>query len=149
MSLYERHLQCIAHIVYGEARNESIEGQFLVAWSILYRAAANLPDFGGSDYCAVAYKVSHTEFGKKVWQYDGAKALVRDMAAWDMAVYVAQYALAGYGRPDQPVMYFCSVYVRGACRWHNGHVEYVGQIGGHRFYIDRRFPQFMVASTAE
>lgn len=139
----ERLIRCIAHIVYGEARDEPVDGQFVVAWSIIYRAAADLPEFGGSDYCSVAYKRTASH-----WEYDGAKAAVTDMRAWEASVSVAYWALMGYGRPDQPVMYFCAVNISGACRWHDRATELVGQIGGHRFYVDRRFPVTQASAQA-
>src|SRR3989344_4931097 len=73
-----RHVQCIAHIVYGESLNEPVEGKFAVAWSIIFRALTDLRDFGGSDYCDVAYR---RQPGR--WQYDGAKVVPRESDAWD------------------------------------------------------------------
>ncbi len=137
-----RLIRCIAHIVYGEARDEPIEGQFAVAWSLLFRAAANSPDFGGSDICNVAYRYTPGR-----WQYDGAKIAVRDMRAWETSVYVAYMTLLGEGRPNVPIMYFCSTQVPGACRWHDRATHYVGQYGGHKFYLDPRFPAIEQASV--
>ncbi len=139
-----RLLSCVAHIVYGEARDEPLEGQFAVAWSILFRAAANMPDFGGQDICNVAYKYSPGR-----WQYDGAKVAVRDLRAWETSVWVAYMTLLGEGQPNLPIMYFCSTRVPGACRWHDRAAYGVGQLGGHKFYLDPRFPTLMDASLGE
>lgn len=152
----ERHKKCIAHIVYGETfntrgpgRHEPIEGQFAVAWSIIFRAATNLPEYGGSDYCDVAYKRTPGR-----WQYDGAKVQPgRESNTWQAALWVAEMTLQGYGRPNVPVMYFCSVVVKwNACSWHdnarwpNGakKLEPKGLVGGHRFYIDLRYPEYQL-----
>jgi spore germination cell wall hydrolase CwlJ-like protein len=136
-----RLVSCVAHIVYGESRNEPIEGQYMVAWSVIFRASANLPDFGGSDICNVAYKYSPGR-----WQYDGAKIAVRDARAWDASVYVAYMALMGQGEPIVPVMYFCAP---GSCGWHDRAAQFVGRVGNHRFYVDRRFPAILEASSQQ
>lgn len=138
----DRRLEsCIAHIVYGEARDEPLEGQFAVAWSLVFRASVNQPDFGGSDICSVAYKYSPGR-----WQYDGAKTAPEDNRAWYVSLYVATMTLLGQGMPNLPIMYFCAP---GSCKWHDRDADYVGQIGGHRFYLDRRFPAILEASVAQ
>lgn len=136
-----RLVSCIAHIIYGEARNEPLEGQYMVAWSLIFRAAVNLPDFGGSDICDVAYK-----YRPGRWQYDGAKIGPKDDRAWYVSLYVATMTLMGQGEPDMPVMYFCAP---GSCSWHDKALDFVGRIGGHRFYLDRRFPALMEASAPQ
>ncbi len=138
----QRLQTCIAHIIDTEAGNEPLEGKYMVAWSLVFRAAVGLAEFGGSDICDVAYKRSAT-----VWQYDGAKITPRDGPSWSVSSYVAYMTLLGEGQPNMPVMYFCSIYVPGACRWHDRATDYVGTIGGHRFYLDRRFPALMEASA--
>ncbi len=149
----KRHVQCIGHIVYGESKNEPLEGQFAVAWSVIFRAAVDRADFGGSDFCDVAYKRSLVRVpGRPAflrWQYDGAKVAVRDLGAWETAVWVAQKALQGHGQPDMPIMYFCSVHVRSACRWHDKDTTFAGKIGGHRFYTDPLYPKFQLASNVQ
>ncbi len=135
-------LGCVAHAVYGESRDEPTRGQFAVAWSIIFRATAGLREHGGQDICDVAYKRSST-----VWQYDGAKVRINDKRAWDKSLDVAHLALLGRGRPDMPVMYFCSTQVAGACRWHDRATKFVRQIGSHRFYTDRRYPTLIAANA--
>jgi spore germination cell wall hydrolase CwlJ-like protein len=136
-----RLVSCIAHIVYGEARSEPIEGQYMVAWSLIFRAAVNQPDFGGSDICDVAYKYKSS---RNRWQYDGAKTAPKDNRAWYVSLYVATMTLMGQGEPNLPIMYFCAP---GSCKWHERDAVYVGQVGGHRFYLDPRFPAIVEASA--
>ena len=136
-----RLVSCIAHIVYGEARDEPIEGQYMVAWSLIFRAAVNQPDFGGSDICDVAYK--YRSSGNR-WQYDGAKIAPKDNRAWYVSLYVATMTLLGQCEPNLPIMYLRAP---GACKWHDKDAVYVGQVGGHRFYLDPRFPAFTEASV--
>jgi spore germination cell wall hydrolase CwlJ-like protein len=139
---------CIAHIVYGEARNEPIKGQYWVAWSLVFRALANRRDFGGSDICDVAYKTTVQRRGYVRYQYDGAKIIPKDDPAGEVASYVAQMTLLGYEQPEVPVMYFCSVHVRDACQWHDKATHYVDRVGGHEFYLDPEFPALMEASAS-
>lgn len=132
-------MQCIAHAVYGEARgSKSAQEKYAVAWSIIFRAQANQGYLGGQDICDVVYKTSALSGGAVRWQYDGAKTRVSDMAAWEDSLEVAYYSLLGEGKPELPVMYFCAP---GSCRWHDTdkNLQFVGSLGGHRFYIDLRF----------
>lgn len=155
-----RDVRCVAHIIFGEARDEPEEGQYEVAWSMRFRQAANLPEFGGNDLCAVAYKVAkNRRKGKTIWQYDGAKVSVRakvsaskeDKQAWERSVYIAAMMLQGQGRPSKPIMYFCDRRTQGACNWHNNGARYAHRTGNHRMYTDKRFPEFsslvVLAST--
>jgi hypothetical protein len=130
-----RLLSCIAHIVYGEAGNQPIKGKYWVAWSLIFRAAANKAYFGGSDICDVAYK--YTAFANR-HEYDGAKSMPKDDPAMEESVYVAYHTLLGEEQPPVPVMYFCAPR---SCGWHDSdrNLAYVGTIKGHRFYVDRRF----------
>lgn len=139
-ALDERHVRCIAHVVYGEARGEPLDGQYAVAWSIMFRAAANLPEFGGLDLCRVAYKQTSRESRPNLWQYDGAKVSITDHRAWRRAVMVARRALLGHNNPARPVMYFCDAETPHACRWHDRRTHFTGRVGNHRFYTDARFP---------
>lgn len=135
----ERLLGCVAHVVYGESRNEPLMGQYSVAWSVIFRAMANVAYFGGSDLCDIVYKTRLLANGDVRWEYDGAKIPVTDVRAWEAALDVAYWTLLGYGKPDRPVTYFCAPY---ACRWHNSSkkLDYVGTIGGHQFYVDWGLP---------
>lgn len=142
----QRLQTCIAHVVYGEARGEQLEGQFAVAWSLIFRAAVNQSDFGGSDICSVAYKTTVLKSGAVRYQYDGVKTPPRVSPEWDTAAYVAYMTLLGEGQPNLPIMYFCDIKTPGACSWHNRDTQDVGTIGTHRFYLDPRFPAFMTAS---
>lgn len=143
----QRLLGCIAHVVYGESRGESLEGKFGVAWSLVFRAAVNLPEFGGSDICDVAYKTMVLKNGTIRYQYDGVKTPPKEGPAWDMSGYVAYMTLLGHGQPNVPIMYFCDIKTPGACNWHNRDTDDVGVIGSHRFYLDPRFPALLQAST--
>lgn len=135
--LKQSDIYWIARVIYGEARGESYKGQCLVGWSMLFRAAADLPEFGGSDFKAVATKYDPK---KDRWQYDGVKVAVKDQRAWETATAVAQDVLMGRCLPPKPVMYFCDKNTRGACWWHNKDTVYVFTEGTHQFYTDRRYP---------
>lgn len=143
-----REVRCLAHIIFGEARDEPEEGQFEVAWSIRFRQAANLREFGGRDLCRVAYKAARHKSGKLTWQYDGAKVSVAQLvkmsalerSAWDRSVYIAAMVLQGQGKPERPIMYFCDRRSAGACTWHNKGARFAHRTGNHRMYTDKRYP---------
>lgn len=145
-----RDVRCLAHIIFGESRDEPEEGQFEVAWSMRFRQAANLREFGGRDLCRVAYKYARTKYGKVTWQYDGAKVSVAQRVrasklesdAWDKSVYIAAMVLQGQGMPQKPIMYFCDRRSNGACSWHNRGARFTHRTGNHRMYTDKRFPDF-------
>ena len=144
-----REVRCLAHIIFGESRDEPEEGQYEVAWSMRFRQAANLREFGGSDLCRVAYKWALGKYGKVTWQYDGAKTSVRALVraskleqdAWDRSVYIAAMVLQGQGKPKVPIMYFCDRRTEGACSWHNKGARFAYRTGNHRMYTDRRFAE--------
>ncbi len=148
-----REVRCLAHIIFTESRDEPEDGQYEVGWSAWLRRAANLREFGGSDMCRVAYKISKRRNSSKLtWQYDGAKVSVRalvaksvlEQRAWDRSVYIAAMILQGQGRPRRPVMFFCDRRTPGACGWHDSSskVRYAHRTGNHRMYTDKRFPEF-------
>lgn len=132
----QRHLECIAHAVYGESRDEPLEGQYAVAWSVIFRAQANRPYFGGRDICDVVYKRRMTANGTERWEYDGAKVPITDEDAMRNSLEVAYWTLMGQGQPSEPVTYFCAPYACGG--WHDRErkLSHVGTIGGHKFYVD-------------
>jgi spore germination cell wall hydrolase CwlJ-like protein len=129
----KRHLDCLAHVIYGEARGEIAKGQYDVGWSVRYRAATNSKEFGGPDIC----KVAHKRMGK-YYAYDGVKTVVDKRShAWERSMAVARLVLMGYGEPAAPVMYFCSV-VEDACDGHDKSYVFSHVSGRHRFYTDPR-----------
>lgn len=140
----EHDIYWIARVVYGEARGESYEGQCLVAWSMLFRYAADLPEFGGADFKAIARKYNPKN-GR--WQYDGIKVAVTDEGAWQTARRVALDALMGRCVPRKPVMYFC---MPEACKgWHDNGATYAFTKGTHQFYTDKRYPGKREVATNE
>lgn len=133
-----RALGCIAHVVYGEGRGEPIEDQLAIGHSVENRRKANLPYFGGSDICNVAYKMSPRLGKGPLRQYDGAYRKIKDVAAWKRSEYVAELVLLGIGRPKQFITYFCNPTIS-PCSWHRRDLTRVsiGNTGGqHRYYID-------------
>ncbi len=138
----QRLLVCLTKVLYGEQRNPRlpIGEKYAIVWTVIFRAWANIPEFGGSDPCDVASKTTVTKNGKVIRQYDGYWEPVTDHGAWyASAEIVYQVLLLGNGRPNQPVMHFCAP---GSCGgWHNvsRNLGYVGPMGGHNFYIDWRF----------
>lgn len=143
----QRQLQCLAHIVYGEALGESDEAQLIVAHSAINRARLGLAKYGGSDLCGVAYKTAVSKGGKVVWQYEGAKVKVgqskRELEQWERAAYHAYLAFQGEGQPREYITHFCSILVSwNACAWHDKNVIRVGANGGHMFYVDPEFAHY-------
>lgn len=147
----KRLIGCIAHVVYGETRSEPIGDQLAAGWSVRFRAAAGLPEYGGRDLCDVAYKISHPRSNpsKTTWQYDGAHIRLSEKIAWQQSLRVARMVLSGRGRPPLPIVNFCDPRShwkdgRNAC-WGHDHSRNlrrvdIGTTGNHRQYVDVRFP---------
>lgn len=145
----QRLWECLTRVVYGEQRNPHlpIAEKYAIAWTVIFRAWANVPEFGGSDLCSVAAKSAVNKNGKLIRQYDGYWVEVTDVGAWDASAEITYWVLLGYGKPNIPVMHFCAP---GSCGgWHDvsPNLGHVGLMGGHQFYIDYRFPQLMEASA--
>jgi hypothetical protein len=145
----KRLVGCLAHAIYGEARSEPIKEQLAVGWSIRFRAAADLPGYGGSDLCDVVYKVTHSRRTyKTTWQYDGAHVRLSERIALQRSLRVAKMVLSGQGRPPLPVVSFCDPRShwkdgRDAC-WghdHSGDLRqvHIGTGGHHKHYVNRQF----------
>ena len=140
----KRLVGCIAHVIYGETRSEPVEDQLAAGWSVRFRAAAGLSEYGGRDICDVSYKYS-----KGTWQYDGAHIRLSEKIAWQRSLRLARMVLLGRGRPPLPVVNFCDPRShwkdgRNAC-WGHDHSRNlrrvdIGTTGNHRQYVDVRFP---------
>lgn len=124
---------CLALNVYHEARGEPWQGQIAVAQVQLRRA-----DFDGDNVCRVTY-------APKQFSWTGMPTLPKprhDDPRWIKAKAAAQYAALW------AVFEMGEDYSRGATLYHNCHVRpywsraemvrHVGNIGCHKFYVERR-----------
>ena len=121
-------LTCIAVAVYFEARSESIDGQLLVAETILNRAAD--PRWP-SEPCDVVKQRHQFSFYS-----DGLPDTPRDMDAYATATEVATEALNGdYVQTGS--LYYHASYVAPVWRHKLHHVVTAGE---HIFYVDPPAP---------
>jgi N-acetylmuramoyl-L-alanine amidase len=118
-------LTCIAVAIYFEARGEPIDGQMMVAETILNRAAdPRWPD----EPCDVIAQPKQFSF------YDDKRSnRPRDMQAYTRAVLVAQEALSGE-HLHTGALYYHTPSVRPVWR-HD--LQLIGSVGSHVFYVDR------------
>ena len=118
-------LTCIAVAVYFEARSESIDGQLLVAETILNRAAD--PRWP-SEPCDVVKQRHQFSFYS-----DGLPDTPRDMDAYATATEVATEALNG-NHLYSGSLYYHATYV--APVWRHK-LQPIGRAGTHIFYTDK------------
>ena len=118
-------LTCMAVAIYFEARGESIDGQMMVAETILNRAAdPRWPD----EPCDVVKQPQQFSF-----YGDGRSDRPRDLEAYTTAFLVAQHAVAG-DHLNTGALYYHTTDVRPVWR-HD--LQPIGRIGSHVFYADR------------
>ena len=129
--LSPRQMVCLSRAIYFEARNQTFEGQFAVAWVVLSRTRH--PAFP-SDPCAVVYqrRGSVCQFS---WTCTALRsARPRNIAAWQQAQQVARFAAQQPVDTYPQVLYFHAR--RQPFRWR--HLTEVAEIQDHVFYGDRR-----------
>jgi len=117
-------LTCMAVAIYFEARSEPIDGQLMVAETILNRASdPRWPD----EPCEVI-----KQFRQFSFYSDGRSNLPRDMEAYTTAFLVAQEALDG-DHLHTGALYYHTTAVQPVWR-HD--LQSIGIVGEHVFYVD-------------
>ena len=119
-------LTCLAVAIYFEARSEPIDGQMMVAETILNRVAdERWPD----NVCEVVKQPHQFSFYS-----DGKSDRPRDIEAYTTAVLVADQALSGR-HMYTGALYYHTVDVRPVWR-HD--LEMLGRVGDHIFYTNTK-----------
>jgi N-acetylmuramoyl-L-alanine amidase len=118
-------LTCMAVAIYFEARGEPIDGQLMVAETILNRVADDRWPDNACDVIAQPRQFSFYE--------DRRSNRPRNMEAYTTAVLVAQDALAGE-HLHTGALYYHTPAVRPVWR-HD--LQPIGSVGNHLFYVDR------------
>ncbi|NOY74096.1 MAG: cell wall hydrolase [Gammaproteobacteria bacterium] len=86
----ELELNCLAMNIYHEARGESLEGQFAVAYVTMNRVVS--PRYPGS-VCSVVWQRSQFS-----WTQDGKSDRPRDRKAWGHSQALAKHIYNNYHR---------------------------------------------------
>lgn len=136
---YSQSLQCLAQLVYVEARGMEEQAQYDVAHSVMNRVAANRQYFGGDTVCGVVY---YTQSG--VRQYSGVSREFRmpeDWEAWRRSTVVARNVLTGKVVPEgamrEALYYLNPKYSSAGSKvWFRANLKQVGSSGSHLFYTD-------------
>jgi N-acetylmuramoyl-L-alanine amidase len=118
-------LTCMAVAIYFEARGEPIDGQLMVAETIINRVA---DDRWPDNVCDVIAQPRQFSF-----YADGRSNQPRDLDAYTRAVLVAQEALMGE-HMNTGALYYHTPAVRPVWR---RDLQPIGMMGGHVFYVDR------------
>ena len=119
-------LTCLAVAIYFEARGESIDGQMLVAETIINRVA---DERWPNTVCEVVKQTDQFSFYS-----DGKSDRPRDLEAYATAVLVANETLSGnhmYGN----ALYYHTTDVRPVWRHE---LQVLGQAGEHIFYANTK-----------
>lgn len=131
IALNDEEMLCLQQNIYFEARNESEEGLYAVAFVTLNRTAN--PKFPDS-VCGVVWQ--RKQFS---WTHDGKRdrpnlANVLERRAWEKAGRVAREVVSGeIPSVIGDAVYYHADYV--APRWAKKMVE-VAEVGSHIFYVD-------------
>lgn len=139
---FKTQSECLAKNIYFEARNEGTQGQRAIAWVTLNRVASDkYPD----TICDVVYQAKVDKKGNPFrdkcqfsWFCDGKGDKIRDMEAWDKALYIAADVMLKFGKETDPT--------GGATMYHADYVdpfwvdsfEKTVQINSHIFYEETR-----------
>jgi spore germination cell wall hydrolase CwlJ-like protein len=116
----------MAVAIYFEARGESIDGQMMVAETIINRMADDRwPDTA----CEVVQQPRQFSFYS-----DGRSDRPRNMEAYTKAVLVAQEAMMG-GHMNTGTLYYHTADVRPVWR-HD--LQVIGRVGNHIFYSNEK-----------
>ena len=119
-------LTCLAVAIYFEARGESVDGQIMVAETIVNRVA---DERWPNTICEVVKQPKQFSFYS-----DGKSDRPRDIEAYTTAVLVADQALSG-GHMHTGALYYHTVDVRPVWR-HD--LQVLGRVGDHIFYTDTK-----------
>ena len=133
--ILQRESQCLAQVIYYEARSESEAGQRAVAEVVLNRV--NSPAYPKS-ICGVVYQGSERDTGCQFsFTCDGSMKAAVQPLAWSKAVRLAQTLVLGY-HGDTLVgtaTHYHADYV--APEW-GTELRKTKQIGRHIFYSDNK-----------
>ncbi len=138
---HAQSLQCLAHLVYVEARGMEQQAQYDVAHSVMNRVAANRAYFGGDTVCGVVY---YQQDG--VRQYSGVSrdfTLPEDMESWRRSVKIARDVLTGEVVPTgamRDALYYLNPrhsHPRSVA-WFRANLQQIGTSGSHVFYTDKK-----------
>jgi len=119
-------LTCLAVAVYFEARSEPIDGQLLVAETIINRAA---DERWPNTICEVVKQPRQFSFYS-----DGKSDTPRDQVAYELALELAAVAMSGE-HLHTGALYYHTVDVRPVWR-HD--LEMLGRVGDHIFYTNTK-----------
>ena len=125
-----REAECVADVVWVEARGENDEGKLAVIEVILNRVYhTEFP----SDPCAVIAD-------QKEFQWYGSTKLDRKNNEWKRALFLAHRALSKNSRKFREKLvkdatFFCAPSI-GGCNWHEkaSRLCKVARVGNHNFY---------------
>lgn len=115
-------LICLALNIYHEARGEPIDGQLLVAETTINRAIDR-----NQDICTVVW--DDEQFS---WTSDGRSDTPREQKSYDLALALAQEAIAG-NHLHSGVDHYHEISVHP--EWAE-HMQLLGRYGNHIFYKD-------------
>lgn len=128
---------CLALNIYYEARNETIDGQIMVAEVTLNRVKSK-------KFPSTICEVVHQDNGPKAydcqfsWFCDGKADIPRHKEAWKTAQQVAVDAMEFTTFGTTATHYHVCTIKKGVCKkqpfWASK-LELVGQVGSHRFYF--------------
>lgn len=142
---YGQHAQstnCLAHLVYVEARGMTEQAQYDVAHSVLNRVAANRAYFGGDTVCGVVY---YRQDG--VWQYSGVAREFgvppEDMKSWEQSMKIARDVVTGEVKPKgamRDALYYLNPRYSNprSLAWFRNNLQQIGTSGSHVFYTDKK-----------
>ena len=124
--------QCLADVIYFEARGESEAGQRAVAEVILHRLAEGTH---GRTICDVAYEGADQTFCQFTFACDGSTERPRLSGPWRAAQVLAARLLVGEVPADmtEGATYYHAAWVHPS--WEAGKLR-VAEIGNHVFYRD-------------
>ena len=119
---------CLAQNIYFEARNQSPDGQMMVAEVTLNRVASQqYPD----NVCDVVWQ--RKQFS---WTQDGKSDTPLEGAAWELAQEVAKEALSGKTLGSSATHYHATYT---SPKWASSkRMKKLGQVGTHIFYKDTK-----------
>jgi N-acetylmuramoyl-L-alanine amidase len=129
-SITEQELKCLSENVYHESRNQSITGQYAVAFVTLNRWLSNRYP---NNICHI---VQQKQRGVCQFSWFCQKSKhIKETEAWDRAKAVASYVVKYYNTgiidPTQGALFYHADYVEP--RWRNG-LQRTVRIDQHIFY---------------
>lgn len=132
----ESNINCISEALYFEARNQPLQGQFLIAQSIRIRVMSK---YYSNDVCSVVR--SKDQFS---YYWDGKPEKVDYKNPIERkAFYNAKRIAEVYAEDDFPLdnkFKYVTMYHASNVNpdWDYSKLVYVGQIGDHKFYEEKR-----------